>query len=489
MKAKWLIGLFIYIGCSNIEIAQPIESQLNQAIEGKFFTVNTKEINPTALVNEVEFVGEIKGGEACIKEVGFFYSMSQDDLFASEMTFQDLTDNKTDIHKVIVDPEKVRLIGNTYKEILTLPQEDTTFFFRSYAIFNENCEDRKLERIHLSPESKKKHKYAVRGGWYKKRYTGELWDRNGAFVVPNEDLSGVVVGSGCAYASHCANNIESYPFLEFDFSSDSITIIEKDNCPREKSKGPIYNRMDAVAFRIQDSIFLGTGRMNNEQLGDFYVYSPSNCSARAATKSVPTSFLPRTKAVGFSIDGVGYVGLGHEKRVTNALDDFWKYDANHPDSQWIKLNLIIDPEITNLARSGATVFTTNEGFAVIGGGKGSNARELNDVWKFTPLPEQNSAKIEPMGKLIGRDGEAFNFSEGVGFQIDGQLYLGLGNRNQDFFKYNGVDWDLLAPSFPGASVSNPVSFTIQNRGYIFTGSSNDNNDVNLSQDLWIYIPE
>lgn len=75
---------------------------------------------------------------------------------------------------------------------------------------------------------------------------------------------------------------------------------------------------------------------------------------------------------------------------------------------------------------------------------------------------------------------------GIGFQINGKLFYGLGNKGEnEFWEFDphAINWTRLI-DFPGTARSNMIHFTINQKGYIIGGSTGYSN----SRQVWEYNP-
>jgi hypothetical protein len=119
-----------------------------------------------------------------------------------------------------------------------------------------------------------------------------------------------------------------------------------------------------TGFEIDGKIYLGTGSNSNE----FWCYNPSS-DGWSKISDFPSE--PRRCAIGFSINGNGYVGLGRSANNYNIeLKDIWKYNSNN-DTWEILANL---PSVDN-HRGNAT--------ALVIMGKAYVAYD-HELWEFNP---------------------------------------------------------------------------------------------------------
>ncbi|MBA3647779.1 MAG: fibronectin type III domain-containing protein [Chitinophagales bacterium] len=86
----------------------------------------------------------------------------------------------------------------------------------------------------------------------------------------------------------------------------------------------------AVGFSIGSKGYLGTGYSSNDYnrcFSDFWEYDPA---PNTWIKKANCGGWERGQAVGFSIDGKGYIGTGFNNGFTY-LNDLWEYTPDNPD--------------------------------------------------------------------------------------------------------------------------------------------------------------
>jgi len=118
-------------------------------------------------------------------------------------------------------------------------------------------------------------------------------------------------------------------------------------------------RRDATTFTIEGKVYLGTGISNGSYKTDFWVFDPTTETWDALTDLDDDDdySIVRSNAVGFSMDGLGYIATGY---YGGAMTSIWEYDPYN--DVW--------EEITNLeatARQDATAFSTgSRAFVTLG---------------------------------------------------------------------------------------------------------------------------
>ena len=83
-------------------------------------------------------------------------------------------------------------------------------------------------------------------------------------------------------------------------------------------------RNSACGFSAAGKGFVGFGYNGESKLNDFWQYDPSQNKWDSVT--APNGPSARYGAVAFSINDIGYVGTGYDG---NYLKDFWAYDPNN----------------------------------------------------------------------------------------------------------------------------------------------------------------
>ncbi|MDR1666447.1 MAG: hypothetical protein LBS03_01950 [Bacteroidales bacterium] len=217
----------------------------------------------------------------------------------------------------------------------------------------------------------------------------------------------------------------------------------------------------------------------------------------------------RQRAVGFSVNGKGYVGTGWDGDE-GVMKDFWEYDpakSGQPDA-WREI-----APLPGVARYDATAFVL-KGEAYVTGGytKGADKEYLQDLWKFTPPSvahpdgEWTEISVTPSKKR----------GLAVTFVIGDWVYLCTGKNASgyvsEFQRFNGTRWENLRPikSFDedndyddeyGQKLlrTNAIGFAMKGsgtteKGYITAGSTNTTWEYEppvyegnrlVSGDIWI----
>lgn len=277
-------------------------------------------------------------------------------------------------------------------------------------------------------------------------------------------------------------------------------------------------RYAAVGFSIDGYGYLGMGAdEDNYKLSDFWKYDPSR---NTWTQVASFPGLARTAATGFSVDGKGYIGTGLDQE-DNRLNDFWEFDpdantwkqkSDFPgtgrrnaisfaigskgylgtgfDGSYTKDFYSYDPsidewtKITSIGgskRVAAAAFVIgNKGYVGTGNNNGVN---LTDFWEYDPAQDLWTEKLDFDETTIAR-------SYGLGFSLKNKGYFMGGSSSNDVWEFTpGGDDDLgtwsQVTSFEGSPRNYTVAWSINDEGYISTGS----NGVSRYDDLWKFIPD
>jgi N-acetylneuraminic acid mutarotase len=243
----------------------------------------------------------------------------------------------------------------------------------------------------------------------------------------------------------------------FTYSQTSNTWIQKADFGGSE-------RAYAVGFSINGKGYIGTGQAPNAAK-DFWEYDPDNDTW---TQKADFGGVPRNSAVGLSIGNKGYIGTGLTQHGVT-LKDFWEYN---PDNNTWKRKA----DFGGGARLGAIGFGIgSKGY--IGSGSGA----FKDFWEYDPVADKWTQKADFGG---GPREYASAFS------INGMGYAGIGDsarvRLSDFWEYNPTTdtWTQKA-SYGGGGRTSAASFSMNGRGYIGTGEDSSGSWVN---DFWEYDP-
>lgn len=183
----------------------------------------------------------------------------------------------------------------------------------------------------------------------------------------------------------------------------------------------------------------------------------------------------RVSAVGCSLNGKGYVGLG---QIYNSIyiNDFWEY--NTASELWSR-----KADYPGGGRNGASAYAANGKIYVFFGIDNSLVCH-NDVWEYDPATDTwlQKADFPGQGRLNAR---GFVFG-------DSTIYIGTGsyqstyNYLYDFWQYSPkTDTWQQKTDFPGGKRMAAVSFVLNDKGYLGSGLRDGFTPTN---DFWSYDP-
>ncbi|MEM6362083.1 MAG: hypothetical protein AAF149_23620 [Bacteroidota bacterium] len=266
-----------------------------------------------------------------------------------------------------------------------------------------------------------------------------------------------------------------------------------------------------AGFIIDDQIYLGTGESEfNTIFEDFYVYSTQGDSW---TPLQSTSNLPyRSGSGGFTVNGKGYLLHGGvELWEFDPITRFWKELAQPPiesrfplvignnvyfvqenffgnsvyrysllNDEWTKMNDFDGP-----MRFGLVGFVIDD-VAYIGQGIDMDTQDLfNDFWKYDEATDSWSEVSGPTPRAA--------LQEGVGFSLNGKGYIGLGrsqNNNTRFFQYTPEtdSWQVIA-ELPAEPRIKTHAFVAEKKIYLMYGQEAAANNTPRIDEVWEFTPE
>ncbi len=196
-------------------------------------------------------------------------------------------------------------------------------------------------------------------------------------------------------------------------------------------------RRSAVGFSVNGKGYIGTGWDNLEKImNDFWEYDPSKSGTGNAWRqvaSLPVAAQARYDAISFVLNGVAYVGTGYTAGADQScLLDFWKFippsDAL-PNGGWEQVT-----SIGGSKRSGAVVFVINNvAYVCTGSNIGSTTSgNIYDFWSFDGTNWKKLRNINNSDIDNDYDDEYTSIARvhGVGFTLNGKGYVAVGNMAQ-----------------------------------------------------------
>jgi N-acetylneuraminic acid mutarotase len=240
---------------------------------------------------------------------------------------------------------------------------------------------------------------------------------------------------------------------------------------------PGAGRTAAVGFSVNGKGYVCTGYDGENYLKDTWEYDPET---NTWTQKADFAGTARYGALSFAIGSKGYVGTGYDD---NYLKDFWSYDPS-ADS-WAQVT-----SISGSKRRNAVSFVINNMAYVCTGL--DNGEYLNDFWRYDPSADTWSE----LRKIANKSSEGYDDAystivrtRGVAFANDSKGYVTLGmytNLLKETWEYDpSTDLWTQKTGFEGATRVDAVSFSLNNRLFITTGTSGSYQ----FDDLWEFKPD
>ncbi|MEO5646878.1 MAG: MopE-related protein, partial [Chitinophagaceae bacterium] len=233
----------------------------------------------------------------------------------------------------------------------------------------------------------------------------------------------------------------------------------------------------AVSFAIGTKGYISTGYMiNSGNTAQTWEYDPAtNVWTRKA--DLPSDV--RERAMGFSLNGKGYVGGGIISSSNTLLSDFWEFDPSQ--NSWTR-----KADIGGGARHFGVGFSIGlKGYIGVGGTSSTfnnSAFSSSDFWEYDPFNNNWVQKANVPGG---------DRTDAVGFSIDNKGYIGTGRNfsgvhKKDMWQYDPINstWTQLN-DFGGTERSSAIGITYKNKAYIGFGSNSGNQSLS---EWWDYVP-
>lgn len=236
---------------------------------------------------------------------------------------------------------------------------------------------------------------------------------------------------------------------------------------------PDSTRQLSTGFSINGIGYIGLG-MNpgGATYKDFYrlTYSPSfNLDVWAPVSDFPYETYD-VNSFGIGSKGYVFTSLDASNSLSNKL---YEYDAVL--DAWT-----IVSAFPGAVRQGASCFVINNKAYIISGWDGSAGSAVNEVWEYDPANNQWTQKNNFPGTARFR---------AIAFSIDNLGYFGTGynslsQKQNDFWKYDVVNdsWIQLG-NIPCGPRAEAAAFASEGRGYLSTGMGGS-----MKNDLWEYYP-
>ncbi len=312
-------------------------------------------------------------------------------------------------------------------------------------------------------------------------YNGTSWIKNCGYKVTGTDTAlsyRTIAALGVARSGAVAFTVGSKGYV--GTGSDALNSYKKDiweydpatNIWTQKADFGGSARTGAVAFVIGTNAYLGTGFSGNME-ADFWMFDPAINSWIFRTYT--PNLIPRMEAIGFSLSGFGYFGLGYNPISNIWYQDVFKYDPN--SNVWFA-----QADFPVKCHSMVAISSPIVSNAYVGIGLAKVISEYYETsfYKFTPNSGPNTWTAVAAFPGEGR-------YEATGFFISQNGYVGTGYNGsylKDMWRY-----DITADSWTQmqnvgtTGRSEAVSFAIGTEAFIGTGY-----DGSYKSDFIGYVP-
>lgn len=279
---------------------------------------------------------------------------------------------------------------------------------------------------------------------------------------------------------------------------------------RQQATCPGPGRFDGIGFAIGTKCYVGTGTGYGTYLKDFWEY---DITTRKWTPKADFAGGLRRQAVSFVLNGKAYVGFGTNTATFTSTQDFYEYDpgldrwtrkASIPSystddavgfavqgrgyivtgsfsQQVLEYNPQTDTWLTKRdfpgqARAQATGFVLGTK-AYVGGGNSGGTPYLRDFWEYDQAADKWTRKADLAADCV----------EGIGFEVQGKGYLGVGySIVKELDEYDPLrDTWVRKANHAGPGWYGAVAFSVGDKGYVATGITLNNN---ASAQLWSFTP-
>jgi outer membrane protein OmpA-like peptidoglycan-associated protein/N-acetylneuraminic acid mutarotase len=237
-------------------------------------------------------------------------------------------------------------------------------------------------------------------------------------------------------------------------------------------------RKGAAAFSVGNRVYLGTGATKSENdntdLKDLWEYDPAtdHWEHRA---NLPGG--ARHGAIAFSIGAKGYIGLGGQSGRASNYTDLWEYDPKN--DKWLK-----KCDIPGDGRSNASVFVINKDAYVLFGEQGmqlSMTANKMDVYKYG---SENNTWV----KCTDFPGSPRTGATVFTLNNKGYVFAGTSasQRYDDFWEYDPTakSWTEQKPDSLPVARNNAFCFSIDSAVYVGTGKIKNSILGSCTNDVW-----
>lgn len=253
----------------------------------------------------------------------------------------------------------------------------------------------------------------------------------------------------------------------WEYNPDNDTWTQKADYPGVNG----YGVFGATGFSINNKGYVGTGWGFGTDYFTTIFFFEFDPITNTWTQKADVPGPPRIGAVGFSLNGKGYFGLGQ-----GYLKDFYEYDP--ATDTWIQ-----KADLGEIGLGNAVAFTIgNKGYVGTGNGIGMEADDYTrSFYEYNPLKDTWTKKAD-FGGLYR--------SDAVGFSIANKGYIGTGEFYgyfRDFWEYDPtLDTWIQVANYGGGERSSATGFSIGCKGYVGTGTGEFGS--NYGKHFWQYCP-
>jgi len=305
-------------------------------------------------------------------------------------------------------------------------------------------------------------------------YTQGVWKQRSDFdgVARTEASSFMINGDGYICCGYNGKKERLNDLWRYNVSTDSWT--QRASLPDAASK-----RNAAVGFSVNGKGYITTGYNGTSYLKDTWQYDPDS---NTWTQKADFAGSARYYALSFAIGDYGYVGTGYDD---NYLKDFYRYDPTN--DQWVIMDGTTGMNgFGGKKRRGGTAFVINNVAYIVCGV--NNGSYCDDLWKFDPSTGQwtqlRDIANNNTDETYDDDYAGIARERAVSFVIDGKAYLVTGTTGSvktDYWIYDpttdlwsGDSDDDYTPFYESGKRSSrygAVAFSTGTRGFVVTGGT------------------